>query len=97
MGAGVQAARPRGTQEGGKEGAHGALSSFEAETRNQLKALAEAMAAPGAVFPDFPVIRDAAAFASGNPWGAHCALVWCAVTARLPTLNPGSCERSVAP
>ena len=57
-------------QEGSVDGAKGAMASFQQETHSQLKAIVDALAAPGSAFPDLPIIRDPLAFMSGDPSGA---------------------------
>ena len=53
------------------DAAHEALHSFRDTTRSQLKSLIDALAFPGATFPELPVIHDADAFAALNPFGAR--------------------------
>ncbi|KAK9846347.1 hypothetical protein WJX81_001996 [Elliptochloris bilobata] len=55
-------------REGGADGAYSALSNFEQETRSQLQSLVDTLMMPGASFPELPIIRDMAAFASANPF-----------------------------
>ena len=67
------------------DAAQEALHSFRDTTRSQLKSLIDALAFPGATFPELPVIHDGDAFAALNPFGARwpsAARVACSQSAR---------------